>query len=169
MFSVALLSESGNEGGIGWMVWVALAVFLGMVFLGWWVTQKGWLKSEEEPVPNAHGHEEHTAHAEEHGLEEHAAHAEEHAHPEALPAADDLTTLEGIGPKVARLLEGIGITTFKGLAEADLGKLREALDSAGYRYMEPAGWVEQAALAARGDTEGLQKLQETLKGGRKMK
>jgi hypothetical protein len=34
--------------------------------------------------------------------------------------------------------------------------------------MEPAGWVEQAALAAKGDAEGLQKLQDSLKGGRKV-
>lgn len=160
MYSIGLFAEGGNEGGIGWMAWVALAVFLVMVFLGWWVSQKGWLKKEEEPVHEEHGHE-------------HAAREEQHAHAEpAEPAPvmskpDDLTSIEGIGPKVAKLLEGIGITTFQQLAVSDLGKLREALDGAGYKYMEPAGWVEQAALAAKGDAEGLQKLQDTLKGGRK--
>ncbi len=171
MFSIALFSEGGSEAGIGWMVWVALIIFLVMVILGWWVSSKGWLKQEEELVPEAHGHEEH-------GHESHApaTHEAEHAHTEPAPVAavaaplipDDLTELEGIGPKVAKLLNGLGITTFKGLAEADLGKLREALDAAGYKYMEPAGWVEQAALAAAGDAEGLKKLQETLKGGRKL-
>jgi len=157
-------AEGGGEGGIGWMVWVALAVFLVMVFLGWWVSQKGWLKQEEEPVHEAHGHEEH-------GLE-HVAHEEEHVHAEPAPVAaskpDDLTIIEGIGPKVSKLLAGIGITTFAQLAEADLGKLRETLDGAGYRYMEPDGWVEQATLAAKGDIDGLQKLQEMLKGGRRV-
>jgi hypothetical protein len=33
--------------------------------------------------------------------------------------------------------------------------------------MDPEGWIEQAKLAARGDMEGLNKLQEELKGGRK--
>ncbi len=159
MYSI-VLAEGGGESGIGWMVWVALAVFLVMVFLGWWVSKKGWLKQEEEPVHDAHGHE------------EYAAHGDEPIHAEPAPVAtskpDDLTIIEGIGPKVSKLLAGIGITTFAQLAEADLGKLREALDGAGYKYMEPAGWVEQAALAARGDTDGLQKLQETLKGGRKV-
>lgn len=147
MYAIAF-GEGAGEGGLGWLVWVALAIFLVMVLLGWWVSSKGWLKKEEELVPAAH---------------------EDHGHAEAAPAVpDDLTTLEGIGPKVAQLLNGIGITTFKGLAEADLGKLREALDAAGYKYMEPAGWVEQAALAAKGDAEGLKALQDSLKGGRKV-
>jgi predicted flap endonuclease-1-like 5' DNA nuclease len=171
MYSIALFAEGGGEGGIGWMVWVALVIFFVMVFLGWWVASKGWLKKEEEPVHDAH---------EEHG-HEHTAQEAEHTHAEAVSfslkpapveapssAPDDLTTLEGIGPKVAKLLEGIGITTFAQLAEADLAKLRETLDGAGYTYMEPAGWVEQAALAAKGDAEGLQKLQDSLKGGRKV-
>jgi hypothetical protein len=34
--------------------------------------------------------------------------------------------------------------------------------------MDPAGWIEQADLAAKGDTEGLKKLQDSLKGGRKV-
>ncbi len=152
MYSIGLFAEGGSESGIGWLVWVALAIFFLMVFLGWWVSQKGWLKQVEEPVHDAHGHE-------------------EHGHAEPAPVVsqpDDLTTIEGIGPKVAKLLESIGITTFQQLAEADLGKLRETLDGAGYKYMEPAGWVEQAALAAKGDTEGLQKIQDSLKGGRRV-
>jgi predicted flap endonuclease-1-like 5' DNA nuclease len=153
MYSIGLFAEGGSQGEIGWLVWVALAIFFLMVFLGWWVSQKGWLKQEEEPVhDDAHGHEEHG-----------------HAEPALVESKpDDLTTIEGIGPKVAKLLESIGITTFQQLADADLGKLRETLDGAGYKYMEPAGWVEQAALAAKGDREGLQKLQDSLKGGRRV-
>jgi predicted flap endonuclease-1-like 5' DNA nuclease len=150
MLAVRILEAGAEETGLGWLVWVALAVFLLMVFLGWLVVSKGWIKQEEEPVVETHPH------ADEHGT----AHAE--------PAVvDDLVSLEGIGPKVAQLLAGIGITSFAGLAEADLGKLRKILDGAGYKYMEPAGWVDQAKLAAKGDTEGLKKLQETLKGGRR--
>lgn len=174
MYSI-VLAEGAGESGNGWLVWVALAVFLLMVILGWWVSQKGWLKPEEESVHDSHNHDEH-------GHEQATHHAEAHAEPatpdnaQAVPSPestvpaqpDDLTLIEGIGPKVAKLLHGIGITTFQQLADADLGKLREALDGAGYKYMEPAGWKEQAALAAKGDTEGLQKLQETLKGGRKV-
>jgi predicted flap endonuclease-1-like 5' DNA nuclease len=149
MLAVRILEAGAEETGLGWLVWVALAVFLLMVFLGWLVVSKGWLKKEEEPVVETHSH---------------AEHGTVHAEPIAV---DNLVSLEGIGPKVAQLLAGIGITSFAGLAEADLGKLRKVLDGAGYKYMEPAGWVDQAKLAAKGDTEGLKKLQETLKGGRK--
>jgi predicted flap endonuclease-1-like 5' DNA nuclease len=159
MFAMRLLEEGGNQGGIGWLVWVVLVIFLVMVVLGWWVSRKGWLKKEEEPK-----HEE-AQHVE---APVKAAEPVSFSVETAASAADDLTVLEGIGPKVAKLLAGIGITTFKQLAEADMAKLRAALDGAGYKYMEPAGWVEQAALAAKGDKDGLAKLQGELKGGRKV-
>lgn len=167
MNSIVWFAEGSQEGQIGWLVWVALAVFFVMVLLGWWVSQKGWLKREEEPAPAAHEHEEHGETQAAPAAHEH----EEHGEAEPAPVAsqpDDLTVIEGIGPKVAKLLENIGITTFQQLANADLAKLREVLDGAGYKYMEPSGWVEQAALAAKGDTEGLKKLQDSLKGGRKV-
>ncbi len=162
MLALHLLEEGGEAGGIGWMVWIALAVFFLMVFLGWWVSKNGLLKKEEEPVHaghDEHGHGGHQ-HAEEAG---HGHAAETHAGP------DDLTHLEGVGPKVAKLLNGMGVHTFADLANVDQTRLRKALDDAGYKYMEPAGWIEQAALAAKGDMEGLRKLQSELKGGRRSK
>ncbi len=89
---------------------------------------------------------------------------------EAAPAAvsaDDLTRIEGIGPKVARVLASIGITTFKALAEADYSAVKQALVNAGWPYMDPAGWIEQAKLAAEGRWEELAFLQDRLKGGRR--
>lgn len=85
----------------------------------------------------------------------------------AAPMADDLTIVEGIGPKVAALLKEAGITTFRQLADANVGHLEELLREAGLRMMNPATWPEQARLAALGDHEGLQRLQESLKGGRR--
>ncbi len=86
---------------------------------------------------------------------------------EAPAAADDLTRLEGIGPKVAKVLASIGITTFKALAEADYDRVKQALVDAGWPYMDPAGWMEQAKLAAEGRWEELALLQDRLKGGRR--
>ncbi len=86
----------------------------------------------------------------------------------AAPMADDLTIVEGIGPKVAALLKDAGITTFRQLADANVGHLEELLREAGLRMMNPATWPEQARLAALGDHEGLLRLQETLKGGRRV-
>lgn len=55
---------------------------------------------------------------------------------EAAPAApattgQDLTKVEGIGPKVAELLNGIGITTYEALAKAPITQINTALDAAG--------------------------------------
>lgn len=87
----------------------------------------------------------------------------------AVPQAqDDLTKLEGIGPKVAQVLKEGGITTFAALADADADQVQALLNAAGLQMMNPSGWIEQAKLAARGDTEGLKRLQEELKGGRRV-
>ena len=64
---------------------------------------------------------------------------EAHSEPEmkAVPArsADDLTKLEGIGPKVASVLNGIGIISFADLAGAEAAQVQETLNAAGLQYM----------------------------------
>lgn len=159
LFSTLLAEGEGHSGGeYAWLVWVALAVFVLMVFLGWLVSSRGWLKKEEELV-EVHGHDDHG----------HDGHAEPQAvHHHTAPAApDDLKIIEGIGPKVATLLHENGIHTFADLAAADPGRVKSMLEAAGYGYMDPSSWAQQAELAAKGDTDGLQKLQDSLKGGRK--
>ena len=86
---------------------------------------------------------------------------------EATNEADDLTSLEGIGPKVSKILNGAGIQSFADLAKADDKEVDKVLDEAGLQMMDSAGWIEQAKLAAKGDKEGLKKLQDELKGGRR--
>jgi hypothetical protein len=81
--------------------------------------------------------------------------------------ADDLTSLEGIGPKVAGILNEAGIRSFADLAAANANEVEKSLDAAGLQMMDPAGWIEQARLAAKGDMQGLKKLQDELKGGRR--
>lgn len=82
--------------------------------------------------------------------------------------ADDLTRLEGIGPKVNSLLQDAGITTFRQLAEADPSRLRQILDAAGLKFIDPGSWAEQARFAGAGDWEGLEKLTDALRGGRRV-
>lgn len=82
---------------------------------------------------------------------------------------DDLTILEDIGPKVAKVLNEAGIHSFADLAGANAADVQKTLDAAGLQMMNPEGWIEQAKLAARGDMEGLKKLQDALKGGWKAK
>ena len=84
----------------------------------------------------------------------------------AIAVADDLTVVEGIGPKINDLLQGAGIKTFDQLAGADSGKLKELLDANGLGFVDPASWPEQARLAAAGKMDELQALKDSLKGGR---
>ena len=81
-------------------------------------------------------------------------------------AADDLKKLEGIGPKISSVLAEAGVTTFAQVAEMSVDQIREILTGK-VRIFHPTSWPEQAALAAAGDWEGLQTLQDSLIGGRK--
>ena len=93
----------------------------------------------------------------------------EEAAVEVQPAEpDDLRKIEGIGPKVAGLLNEAGITTFAALAETTVDRLNELLDQADLEFMDPGSWPEQAALAAKGDWEAFEKLTESLEGGRQV-
>jgi len=84
---------------------------------------------------------------------------------------DDLTKVEGVGPKIAELLNDAGITTFAQLAKTEVVKLREILYDAGSKYKshDPETWPEQAKLAAENNWEELKKLQDELDGGRAKK
>jgi len=85
--------------------------------------------------------------------------------PRSSDAADDLTIIEGIGPKIAELLKNEGIDTFSKLAELDGKALEEILARANWRFAKPTTWSRQAKLVVEGDWEGLRELQDRLKGG----
>lgn len=136
MFALNFLSESAEEPGLTWLLWLVLAIFVVIVIIGWLTSKKGdnattTLQEKEDVI------------------------------------VDDLTKLEGVGPKVAKVLAAAGIISSAQLANADIEKLRDVLKEAGLQMMDPAGWVEQADLAAKGETEALAKLQDELKGGRR--
>ncbi|NND76980.1 MAG: 30S ribosomal protein S1 [Flavobacteriales bacterium] len=82
---------------------------------------------------------------------------------------DDLRKIEGIGPKISQILGEAGINSFEQLAGSDVEHLREVLLTAGSRYkmFDPTTWPEQAKLAAQGDWEALDKLQDELDGGKR--
>ena len=87
------------------------------------------------------------------------------------PTGDDLEIIEGVGPRIADLLHAAGITTFAHLAATPQSELQAILDKGGpaFNRADPETWPEQAALAAKGDTESLAKLQAELVGGRRLK
>ena len=79
---------------------------------------------------------------------------------------DDLTKIEGIGPKIATALSDAGIKRFKDLEQASQKKIKDAIaDVKGVH--DPASWAQQAKLAAQGQWEELATLQEKLIGGKK--
>lgn len=82
---------------------------------------------------------------------------------------DDLTLIEGIGPKISGVLQAAGVTTFADLAATDEGRLRQILETADPRLLRlanPATWPGQAVLAAAGDWDALKALQDGLSAGR---
>lgn len=82
---------------------------------------------------------------------------------------DDLTEIEGIGPKSRDALHAGGIRTFEDLAAATPDAILTALGAAGLNtnLFDPTSWPEQAGYIVRGDLSGLKALQDRLKGGRK--
>lgn len=82
--------------------------------------------------------------------------------------AEDLTKVEGIGPKIAGLLNDAGISTFAGLAATPAEKVQEILTAAGPRYAShnPGTWGQQAQMAADGKWDELKKWQDELDGGK---
>jgi len=84
------------------------------------------------------------------------------------PELHGLEKIDGIGPKISRLLNAWSIYTFADLAEANVEALQRCLEEAGpqYRLANPATWPEQARLAAEGNWEALDAFQNDLKGSR---
>ena len=64
----------------------------------------------------------------------------------AAATPDDLTRINGIGPKVASLLNENGLTTFGQLAQTEVSQIKAILERAGsrYRLLDPTTWPEQA-------------------------
>lgn len=79
---------------------------------------------------------------------------------------DDLTIVEGIGPKIGRILNDAGVLTFRQLAGMTPDQIKEIIQAGGIRLADPRTWSEQARLAAAGDLEGLKAYQARLTAGR---
>ena len=120
--------------------WLILIIFVVLVIILWWALSR---QTEDQEAGAVH-------------------------HESAAAAPDDLTKIEGIGPKVQELLKKAGISTFAELASRTPEQLDEILDAAGsiYKAMDETSWPQQAALAAAGKWEELKKLQDELVGGR---
>ena len=138
MFAINVLSEA-QEPDLAWLLWLVLGLFLIIVLVGWMVSNKNG--EEVAPVEKE----------------------------EVAPATPDiLKKLEGIGPKVEGVLNEAGITTYVALAKASVEELRAILAAEKLQMMHPDNWPEQADLAAKGEWDTLEKLQDELQGGRRV-
>jgi predicted flap endonuclease-1-like 5' DNA nuclease len=129
----------------GW-IWIVIIVVL-VLLIAWW----GYRSSKQASAQSGTQPEVRDSH-------------DRYANIQINP--DDLAIIEGIGPRIAEVLNSAGITTFAQLAQTSPARLEEILKAANLRLADPTSWPEQAQLAASGDMQGLQALQDRLKGGR---
>jgi predicted flap endonuclease-1-like 5' DNA nuclease len=184
-------------GGLPWYIWLGLFI-LAVFFLWWRLSRSAAVFDEENAKLEAHGdgheQEDEDAVSEEINQEEvemdegiQAAEGvqavvgiEQEVETDATPVGheepiasdqvmvDDLTKIEGIGPKINQLLQDAGISTFAALAGSDTARLSEIVVQAGLRMANVNSWPAQASLAAEGKWDELAAYQDQLKGGREV-
>jgi predicted flap endonuclease-1-like 5' DNA nuclease len=80
---------------------------------------------------------------------------------------DDLTKIEGIGPKMAAALHGAGLSTFAHVAAATEEALTAAIAAAGMKFAPSLPtWARQSEFLVNGDHEGFAAYTESLVAGR---
>ncbi len=143
--AVNLAQESEREGIPLWIVPVVIFIVLLLIFLSSYFSSTGIQESKVEETAVTVPSE-----------------------PSPPPQPDNLKKIEGIGPKIERILHEAGILTFAQLAAAEVSHLEKVVrEDAGIRIAFPDTWPEQAKLAADGAWDALEKLQDDLKGGRR--
>ena len=148
--------------------WQLLIWFLLLVFVVAWLLLRSTSYSEAEAGALQHGE----AHISVHDPVEPVGPVTtaERSSPVAVLdplSPDDLTLIEGIGPKINSVMHAAGIHTFAQLAATEPAHLHEILLAEGLRLADPTSWPEQARLAAAGDWEAFNTLTAQLKGGRR--
>jgi len=86
----------------------------------------------------------------------------------AKAKGDDLTVIEGVGPKIAEVLTAAGLADFASVAAKSAEELKATLAEAGDQFNTAVTdtWPEQAKLAADGKFDELKKWQDELDGGK---
>jgi len=81
---------------------------------------------------------------------------------------DDLTVVEGIGPKIRELFHNHDIKTWAALGNTSVDKCQEVLNSGGKRFdiHKPGTWPRQSKLASEGKWQELKDWQDSLDGGK---
>ena len=80
--------------------------------------------------------------------------------------ADDLSRIEGIGPKISEILMAGGVRTFRRLAAMPQERVRSIVNAGGVSFTPSLGtWAGQAALLRDGDEAGFQAFVDRLVAG----
>jgi predicted flap endonuclease-1-like 5' DNA nuclease len=156
-----LAQAADQQGGLPW--WARLLIIIVIiliVLLLWWLLRR---PEKEEPLARLEPPVERQQ-----PIPAVASPTPATPVPPAPAKPDDLTIIEGIGPKIASVLQAAGITTFSQLATADLARVSQILKDAGLHLADPGTWAQQASLAAAGKLDELKVLQDSLKGGRQV-
>jgi small subunit ribosomal protein S2 len=124
-------------------------------------------KAPKKAKPAAKKEEKPAAKKEEKVVEKKEEKAAEPAKKKEAAKADDLTKVEGIGPKAAEAIVNSGIATYAELAKADPEKIKEILTeaSSNLAHLDPTSWPKQAKMAADGKWDELKEWQDSVKGG----
>ncbi len=144
-------AQQEETGGLPWWGWLLIIVMLIFIF---WLLTRGQSRPDTliKTTP-----EQQTPVISDELLEE-----------VSLPEVqvNDLTVIEGIGPKISMILQSAGVNTYAQLAAMEPKKIMDIILAAGLRLADTGTWPQQAQLAADGKMEELQAFQDTLKGGR---
>ena len=158
------VQEARQAQGIPWWVWLLIIVVMVALFVWLWLSEP---KKKAAPPAKSEA-------AAPTAWPETAAPSQVVETPEGVarrapPMPDDLTRIEGIGPKISSLLQAAGIMTFAQLATTDVSRLKQIIAEAGLTALaNPTTWPEQASLAAAAQWDALETLQDELKGGRRV-
>jgi large subunit ribosomal protein L21 len=87
------------------------------------------------------------------------------AAPKKTAKADDLTKVEGIGPKIAETLVAAGHSTFAAVAKLKSEKIQEIIADVRGSHVSDT-WPKQAQMAADGKWDELKTWQDEMDGGK---
>jgi hypothetical protein len=98
--------------------------------IAWLIVVKPWTKFDDWSVPLYTGHDHHGAHA------------------------DDLTQIDGITEKTAKVLNAVGINSYEDLAKRKPAELDRIVRDAGVRISsKPEAWISQAQMILSSSAE----------------
>ncbi len=80
--------------------------------------------------------------------------------------ADDLTVIEGIGPKIEELFRASGVSSLVQIACLGVDDMLDILERGGpsFRLANPDTWAQQASLAAENRWKDLKRMQDDMIG-----